>query len=165
MAISCQDALTSHRQKRGFGRKVGVKVPIGRNSVRRRRMFEGDRYQREIPVDPAILQELAEDRGLWHQPHEETADDQEPNEKARQRAEAISILSTLVETRLTKRQKEIVILHFHEDKTQAEIAEILGISQQVVSKQLFGVMRAGKKIGGAIKQLRRALEEQDISFE
>ncbi len=125
-------------------------------------MFESDSGNREIPVDPAILQELPDDRGLWH----ETDDESEvESAKAKMRDEAVSILSIMVETKLTRRQKEIVILYFHEDKTQAEIAEILGISQQVVSKQLFGVMRAGKKIGGAIKRLKHALEENDISFD
>ncbi len=126
-------------------------------------MFESHSGNREIPVDPAILQELPEDRGLWHQTPETEAET--GTASAKMRDEAISILAALVETKLTRRQKEIVILYFHEAKTQAEIAEILGISQQVVSKQLFGVMRAGKKIGGAIKRLKRALEENDISFD
>jgi predicted transcriptional regulator len=50
-------------------------------------------------------------------------------------------------------------------KTQEEIAVILGISQQVVSKQLFGVMRQGKKVGGAIRKLRKLLEKSGIKFE
>ena len=41
----------------------------------------------------------------------------------------------------------------------------LGITQQVVSKQLFGVIRDGKRIGGAIRRLRQLCEEHGIDPE
>ena len=56
-------------------------------------------------------------------------------------------------------------LYFYGGKTQTEIAEILGISQQVVSKQLFGVMRQGKRVGGAIRKLEKLLRANGIAFE
>ena len=42
---------------------------------------------------------------------------------------------------------------------------LLGISQQVVSKQLFGVMRKGRRVGGAIRKLRKILEASGVHFE
>ena len=70
----------------------------------------------------------------------------------------------LVATRLTPRQRRIVELYFYEGRTQQEIAAELGISQQVVSRQLFGVVRNGKKVGGAIKRLRDVCDELGIEW-
>ena len=56
-------------------------------------------------------------------------------------------------------------LYFYGGKTQAEIAEILGIIQQVISKQLFGVMPKGKRVGGAIRKLEKLLRANGIEFE
>jgi RNA polymerase sigma factor (sigma-70 family) len=78
------------------------------------------------------------------------------------REEVFELLRQLVATGLTARQREIVELAYGEQLSQAEIAERLGISQQVVSKQLFGVLRDGKRIGGAIRRLRQLCEEHGI---
>ena len=78
------------------------------------------------------------------------------------REELFSLLRQLVATGLTERQRQIVDLAYGEQLSQVEIAERLGISQQVVSKQLFGVMRDGKRIGGAIRRLRQLCEEHGI---
>lgn len=78
------------------------------------------------------------------------------------RNEALAMLRMLVETRLTARQREIVELYFTDQLTQQEIAARLGISQQVVSRQLFGVIRDGQRIGGAIKRLRQLCEESGV---
>jgi DNA-directed RNA polymerase specialized sigma subunit len=67
-------------------------------------------------------------------------------------------------TRLTPRQRRIVELYFYEGRTQEEIAAELRISQQVVSRQLFGVVRGGKKVGGALKRLRDACAELGIEW-
>ena len=78
------------------------------------------------------------------------------------RAEMLDLLRELVATALTERQRQIVDLYFTEGRSQAEIAAELGITQQVVSKQLFGVMRDGRRIGGAIRRLRVLCEEHGI---
>jgi RNA polymerase sigma factor (sigma-70 family) len=78
------------------------------------------------------------------------------------RAEMFDLLHQLVATGLTERQRQIVHLTFDEQLTQAEVAERLGISQQVVSKQLYGVVRDGKRIGGAIRRLRQLCEEHGL---
>jgi len=81
------------------------------------------------------------------------------------RDEMLALLAELVATRLTDRQRQIVELYFTDGCTQAEIGERLGISQQVVSRQLFGVVRDGKRIGGAIRRLRVLCEEHGIDPE
>lgn len=81
------------------------------------------------------------------------------------RDEMLALLRELVATALTPRQREIVDLYFTDGLSQAEIAERLGISQQVVSKQLFGVMREGRRVGGAIRRLRQLCEEHGIDPE
>ena len=81
------------------------------------------------------------------------------------RDEVFSLLRELVATGLTDRQRVIVELYFTDGRTQAEIAQHLGISQQVVSRQLFGVMRNGKRIGGAIRRLRQLCDEHGIDPE
>jgi RNA polymerase sigma factor (sigma-70 family) len=92
------------------------------------------------------------------------AEDEDPS-RAAVRDEMLDLLRQLVETRLTARQREIVELYFTDGLTQAEIAARLGIAQQVVSKQLFGVIRNGKRIGGAIRRLRQLCDEHGIDPE
>ena len=72
------------------------------------------------------------------------------------------LLRELVATKLTVRQRDVVERFYVEGRTQAEIAAELGISQQVVSKTLFGVVRDGRRIGGAIRRLRQLCDEHGI---
>lgn len=66
-----------------------------------------------------------------------------------------------VRSALTPRQRLAVELHFFEGLSQSEIGRRLGISQQVVHKSIYGVDRRGKRIGGALAKLRRALSQPD----
>ena len=81
------------------------------------------------------------------------------------RDEMLELLRELVATKLTDRQRQIVELFYTDGLTQAEIAARLGITQQVVSKQLFGVLRDGRRIGGAIRRLRQLCDEHGIDPE
>ena len=81
------------------------------------------------------------------------------------RDQMLDLLRELVATALTPRQREVVELSFVDGLTQSEIAERLGISQQVVSKSLFGVVRNGRRVGGAIGRLRQLCEEHGIDPE
>ena len=81
-------------------------------------------------------------------------------ERARVRAEVLNGLADVVRTSLTDKQRLIVERYFYEGRTQQEIAAELGVSQQVVSRQLFGVIRNGRRIGGAIQRLRKICEER-----
>jgi RNA polymerase sigma factor (sigma-70 family) len=62
-----------------------------------------------------------------------------------------------VATALTRKQREVVEAYFFEGLSQSEIARRLGISQQVVHKRLYGVVRGGRPVGGAIRRLREVL--------
>ena len=106
----------------------------------------------ELPFDPGDLDTLPE----------EVFDALEEVGTTRQaaRAEALAGLAELVRTALTAKQREIVQAYFYEGLTQAEIAERLRVSQQVVSRQLFGVIRDGRRVGGAIARLRKICEEK-----
>jgi RNA polymerase sigma factor (sigma-70 family) len=117
----------------------------------------------EVLVKPNILDTVSHELGLWHEAHPSEEENDQSKEKLR--TEAIRVLGTIMETSLTQKQLEIIELYFYRGKTQQDIAEILGISQQVVSRQLFGVVRKGKKIGGAIRKLRKILGESGISFD
>lgn len=59
---------------------------------------------------------------------------------------------------LTAKQREVVQAYFFEGRSQSEIARSLGVSQQVVHKRIFGVVRDGRRIGGALKRLAAYLE-------
>lgn len=62
-----------------------------------------------------------------------------------------------VETALTDKQREAVELFFFEGLSQSEIARRLRVSQQVVQKRLYGDVRKGVVVGGALAKLRVAL--------
>jgi RNA polymerase sigma factor (sigma-70 family) len=62
-----------------------------------------------------------------------------------------------VATALTGKQRDAVELFFFEGLSQSEIARRCGVSQQVIHKRLYGAMRDGVIVGGAIAKLREAL--------
>ena len=95
----------------------------------------------EIPVDPDVLARFPA-----------TAPDA-PRDPAKQRLldEAVMQLRAIIESGLTPRQREIV--------------QQLGIAQQVVSKHLFGALRSGRRVGGAMAKLRKLAEALGIDPE
>ena len=118
-------------------------------------MAPEERNWREIPFAPDVLD-------MWDIGGD--PDEPEDPKRARLRAELVAALTELVATRLTPHQRRIVELYFYEGRTQQEIAADLRISQQTVSRQLFGVVRDGKKVGGALKRLRDACAELGIEW-
>ena len=109
----------------------------------------------EIPVDPDVL-----DR--FPAPARDAAIDPL---KEKLKEGALEQLRTIITTRLTERQRDIVERYFFLGQTEAEIAVDLGIAQQVVSKHLFGALRAGRRVGGAIAKLRKLAAGEDIDPE
>ena len=75
----------------------------------------------------------------------------------RQDAQIAALQRAIAE--LTDKQREAIRLYFYDELSQAEIATHLGVSQQVVSKRLFGVVRNGRRVGGAIARLRRLMAD------
>ena len=110
----------------------------------------------EIPVDPEVLDRLEA------QPLYDEQDDIEQERRAVALAEAIAQLRVIVSTHLTEKQQRILTMYYFDEMSQEQIAEALGIAQQVVSKHLFGVVRDGKKVGGAVKKLRKAMEQLQV---
>ena len=107
----------------------------------------------ELPFDPGDLDALP--AGLVDLP-----DAPRDPEHARARREVLAGIAEVVRTGLTDKQRRIVELYFYDGRTQQEIALELGVSQQAVSRQLFGVIRDGRRIGGAIARLRKICEER-----
>ena len=114
----------------------------------------GGRARREIPLDAATLEHLAATVV------DLAAGAPSPDEAARD--EVYALLRQLVATGLTARQRRIVEMYFFEGWTQEAIADHLGIAQQVVGRQLFGSVRNGRRVGGAIARLRRLCEDHDL---
>lgn len=112
----------------------------------------------EVSADSAFLENLPADRGLWFESEE---DRNRRNAFSEFFADVKPIVFDLVDAKLTKRQMEVVKLHYLYGKTQEDIATILDLSQSTVSRHLFGTVRGGKKVGGAIPKLRKVIDKTD----
>ena len=108
----------------------------------------------ELPVDPATLDGLSDATSSLDRVRTQAGD--------RARREAIAVLTELIRTGLTQKQRRLVELYYFERKTEADIGRELGVSQQAVSRQLFGVLRRGRRIGGAIQRLRKLCADVGI---
>ena len=112
----------------------------------------------EVQTDTAILEQVPASKGLYYQTDED-----------RERRYAMSdffqevrpSVFGLIDSKLTQRQREVVTLYYVHDKTQEDIAAILQLTQSTVSRHLFGTVRDGKKVGGAIPKLRKAIERDN----
>jgi predicted transcriptional regulator len=112
----------------------------------------------EVPTDSATLDRVASTNALWFE-----------TEVDRERRYAFSDFFTevaptvndLIGKKLTRRQREIVQLYYFHGKTQEDIASILNLTQSTVSRHLFGTVRGGKKVGGAIPKLRKIVDRSD----
>lgn len=116
----------------------------------------------EIPVDPGILEATLAAPDAYELLFVTPEDERASADKARLKEEAIAQIRMLIASRLTPRQQRVVQLYFVQGMTQQEVARELGISQQVVGKHLFGVLRCGRRVGGAMAKLRKLAEELGI---
>ena len=118
-------------------------------------MQKNDANYSEIPVCPESMQNLPESSGPWF--------DRDAGAAA-ERADTISEMMELVRTMaarvLTPRQKVIFRLCYQEQRTQVEIALILGISQSTVNHHLIGKMKWGKAQGGAMQKIRKGIRKE-----
>ncbi len=118
----------------------------------RKRKFNPDFW--EVPVEWEVLCQFSEQQSPWH----ETREDAERRLRLREHAaDVMPAIHKLIDEVLTKRQRDVVRLYFFEQKTQYEVAELLGISVSSVSQHLFGKRRGGTVVGGAILRLRKEL--------
>jgi DNA-binding MarR family transcriptional regulator len=109
----------------------------------------------EISAGSEFIENAAAESALWF----ETQQDQE-----RRHAlgdffqEVLPVVDEMIDSHLTGRQREVLRLYYFHGKTQMDIAEILQLSQSTVSRHLFGTVRNGRKVGGAITKLRKVVE-------
>lgn len=114
----------------------------------------------ELPTGNEYLENLPASRGLWF----ETNEDRERRHAFQEFFGTVKpVVNELIETGLTGRQREVVKLYYLYGKTQEDIATILDLTQSTVSRHLFGTMRRGKKVGGAIPKLRKIMESRPNS--
>ena len=109
----------------------------------------------EVQTSSEYLESLPANRGLWF----ETQENRERRHAFQDFFQEVRpTVSNLIDSALTKRQCEVVKLYYMYGKTQEDIAAILELSQSTVSRHLFGTVRQGKKVGGAIPKLRKYIE-------
>jgi len=109
----------------------------------------------EIPTDIVALDRTPAARALWF----ETEIDRERRHALKDFFSLVApAVEELIDTKLTKRQREVVRLYYYYGKTQEDIAVILDLTQSTVSRHLFGTTRGGKKVGGAIPKLRKVID-------
>jgi biotin operon repressor len=122
-------------------------------------MFNADFW--EVRLDPGDLDRYAADAALWATPAEdETSTFPTP---ARQ-VELLAPVMEVIRGALTERQQQALLLYYLQQKTQEEIAAILGISRRVVSQHLFGICRNGRRVGGALAKVRRLCHQRGLAL-
>lgn len=110
----------------------------------------------EVPAGTEYLENLPSTRALWY----ETEEDRQKRYALEDFFQEVQpLVWDIIDDKLTKRQREIVTLYYLHGKTQEDIAAILDLSQSTVSRHLFGTVRQGKKVGGAVPKLRKVIEK------
>lgn len=116
----------------------------------------------EIRLDQVDLEQFPNEANIWYETGEDRVHRYQREDRVDELADAVyDFLSQY----LTRKQCEVVVLYFIYQKTQQEVAEILGISRRVVSQHLFGICRDGKHIGGAVNKLRKMCARHGIDFQ
>jgi RNA polymerase sigma factor (sigma-70 family) len=116
----------------------------------------------EVAVERARLESFANEDALWHEYNRTRAADREARDQRTR--ELFEQVNGLIRTELSARQREAVRLYYFASLTEEEIGRRLGIPQQVVSQHLFGILRNGKRVGGAVPRLRKLCEKRGIAW-
>ncbi len=108
----------------------------------------------EVPADSRYLERFPADRALWF----ETEVDRERRHAVQEFFQCVlPVVQDLIDAKLTGRQRQVVRLYYFDGKTQEDIATLLDLSQSTVSRHLFGTVRNGRKVGGAVHKLQRII--------
>jgi len=138
------------------------------------KIFYGDIYfqsGRRVSMpnfDPRSWEVLLDNNVLDKFPYECLFCYQSPEDRQKQlqrkseRKQILNFVLDIIESELTQIQRDCIKLYFLKEKTQAEVAEILGISRRVVSQHIYGIRRDGKRVGGAIKKIRKVCKKRGI---
>ena len=109
----------------------------------------------EVQTGSAYLENVPAERALWY----ETEEDREKRHVLEHFFRSVlPVVKDLIDAELTRRQRQVVQLYFFDGKTQEDIAAQLDLTQSTVSRHLFGTVRNGRKVGGALNKLRKAVE-------
>ncbi len=112
----------------------------------------------EIPAGSKYLESLPAERGLWF----DTEIDRERRYAFQDFFAAVRpAVREMIDGQLTRRQREVVQLYYLYGKTQEDIATILELTQSTVSRHLFGTVRKGKRVGGAIPKLKKYIDKTE----
>ena len=115
----------------------------------------------ETTIDSASWGRFSMEDGLWYQAPQDVAARHERIDRAKVLLPQIEGIMREV---LTDRQREVVRLYFLEQLNQRQIAERMGVSQQSVSEHLYGKVRDGRAVGGAIRKLQQACAAHDLRW-
>jgi ATP/maltotriose-dependent transcriptional regulator MalT len=111
----------------------------------------------EISTDSRYLESVPANRALWFETEEDRVRRHAFQDFFR---DVKPVIVEMIDAELTIRQRQIVTLYYFQGKTQEDIAAILDLSQSTVSRHLFGTVRDGRKVGGAISKLKKVLERK-----
>ena len=114
----------------------------------------------EIPTGSRFIESVPADRALWF----ETEQDRTRRYAMQDFFDSVKpVVRGVIDSHLTSRQREVVRLYFLQGQTQEDIASTLNLSQSTVSRHLFGTVRNGKKVGGAVQKLRKVIERKQFA--
>jgi RNA polymerase sigma factor (sigma-70 family) len=85
----------------------------------------------EVVVERARLEAATNEDALWHEYNRSRPDRELREQRTR---EAFRHVNEMIRTELTARQRQVVRLHYFAGLSEEEIADRLGIAQQVVSQ-------------------------------
>jgi predicted DNA-binding protein YlxM (UPF0122 family) len=78
----------------------------------------------------------------------------------------IAKIKEVIDTCLTERQREVMIRTYMEQRTQMEVADMLGVCQTTVHKIISGNIdysNGGRRYGGALKKIKKICEsDQEV---
>jgi RNA polymerase sigma factor (sigma-70 family) len=113
----------------------------------------------EIAIEHNQLESFANENSLWYKYNQSYPEREQREPKIRK---MFQLINELIRKELTARQRQIVRLYYFEKLSEEEISQRLDISQQVISQHLFGIMRDGKRVGGAIPKLQKICKKRGI---
>lgn len=116
----------------------------------------------EVSVDPSILESVLIAPDVLAQLLNTPEDEHAAREREQVRDRAVEMVREFIQTQLTPDQRRVIDLYFYQGKTQSQIAEELHISQQAVSRHIFGALREGRRVGGALRKLKKLCEKAGI---
>ena len=119
-----------------------------------------ERFGPGIQLEHGEWANVSQSSGLWfeYNRRRQERDAREPVVR-----QLVPVLMEIISTDLTSRQQQVMSLYFLDQKTQVETAAALGITQPTVNQHLNGRWRNGKKIGGALRKIRKMIQVRAIA--